>query len=172
MNPTTIFTARKRSLRRLYFYTCLSVILFTEGGGCLVGGVPGPGGLLRRVPDWGVPAPGGLLLGVCSWGGGWCLLGGGGVCSRRKWVGGAYSGGCLVETPPPPPRDGYCCWRYASYWNAFLFLKVLVSTDDLSVSFLISDIKEKLVCNNIGMIIQVLNVPNESNVIILMLICS
>ena len=26
-----IFTARKRSLRRLCFYTCLSVILFTEG---------------------------------------------------------------------------------------------------------------------------------------------
>ena len=20
-----------------------------------------------------------------------------------------------------PPRDGYCCGRYASYWNAFLF---------------------------------------------------
>ena len=22
---------------------------------------------------------------------------------------------------PPPPPDGYCCGRYASYWNAFLF---------------------------------------------------
>ena len=22
---------------------------------------------------------------------------------------------------PPPSRDGYCCGRYASYWNAFLF---------------------------------------------------
>ena len=21
----------------------------------------------------------------------------------------------------PPPEDGYCCGRYASYWNAFLF---------------------------------------------------
>ena len=37
--------------------------------------------------------------------------------------GGAWSrgvpgrGGCLVETLP----DGYCCGRYASYWNAFLF---------------------------------------------------
>ena len=31
-----IFTARKRSLRRLCFYTCLSVILFMgEGGGCV-----------------------------------------------------------------------------------------------------------------------------------------
>ena len=26
--------------------------------------------------------------------------------------------GCLVETPP---QDSYCCGRYASYWNAFLF---------------------------------------------------
>ena len=23
---------------------------------------------------------------------------------------------------PPPPRDGHCSGRYASYWNAFLFL--------------------------------------------------
>ena len=30
------------------------------------------------------------------------------------------------QTPPgqtpPPPADDYCCGRYASYWNAFLFL--------------------------------------------------
>ena len=37
-----------------------------------------------------------------------CLVPGWGACSQ---------GGCLVETP----RDGYCCGRYASYWNAFLF---------------------------------------------------
>ena len=30
-----IITARKQSLRRLCFYTCLSVILFTGGGVCL-----------------------------------------------------------------------------------------------------------------------------------------
>ena len=33
-------------------------------------------------------------------------------------------GGCLVPggvCGDPPPRDGYCCGRYASYWNAFLF---------------------------------------------------
>ena len=55
-----------------------------------------------------VPASGGLLLGmggVCSQGGclvpGWCLLQGG-----AWWR---------------PPPDGYCCGRYASYWNAFLF---------------------------------------------------
>ena len=42
--------------------------------------------------------------GVCSWGG--CLV----------WGVVPGPGGCLVETPP----DGYCCGRYASYWNAFL----------------------------------------------------
>ena len=32
------------------------------------------------------------------------------------------------QAPPqgadPPPADGYCCGRYASYWNAFLFIFV------------------------------------------------
>ena len=55
-------TARKRSLQRLCFYTCLSVILFTGGGGS-----PGPqpmegGGLLGGSPG---PHPGG------DWGSGW-----------------------------------------------------------------------------------------------------
>ena len=51
----------------------------------------------------GVPAAEGCLL-----------LGGsaaGGVSAPR---------GCLVETP----RDGYCCGRYASYWNAFLLISL------------------------------------------------
>ena len=69
--------------------------------GCLVGGVHGPWGAWSGgARFWGVPG----LRGVCSQGGAWsrgCLLLGGG----------------LVETPP----DGYCCGRYASYWNAFLF---------------------------------------------------
>ena len=25
------------------------------------------------------------------------------------------------EQTPPSPRDGHCCGRYSSYWNAFLF---------------------------------------------------
>ena len=48
-----------------------------EAGGCLVLGVPGPGG------------------------------------------GAAPGGGALWSAP-----DGYCCRRYASYWNAFLFYDV------------------------------------------------
>ena len=26
---------------------------------------------------------------------------------------------------PSSPRDGHCCGRYASYWNAFLYLTIL-----------------------------------------------
>ena len=50
---------------------------------------------------WGVSAPGGVS------GPGGCLVVGDGVWS---WGPGGY-----------PPQDGYCCGRYASYWNAFLF---------------------------------------------------
>ena len=73
---------------------------------------------------------------------GWCLLPEGGACS---------GGGCLLlpggrrssprEVPAPwggrvpalvrggvfccmPPPDGYCCGRYASYWNAFFSHKI------------------------------------------------
>ena len=37
------------------------------------------------------------------------------------WSWGPGPGGCLV--PPSPGRYGYCCGRYASYWNAFLLRK-------------------------------------------------
>ena len=57
---------------------------------------------------WGVPA----LGGACS---------GEGACSKGvPALGGACSRGC----GDPPTNDGYCCGRYASYWNAFLFHKV------------------------------------------------
>ena len=72
---------------------CLQVCVCPRGG-VWSGRVPGPGGGL--VP--GVPGPGGGLVR------------GEGVWSGR--------GLCLVETPP----NGYCCGRYASYWNAFLFI--------------------------------------------------
>ena len=116
---------------------CLQVFVCPQGAGaCSRGGVcSGRGCLLQGV---GVPAPGGggcLLLGVSAvsggclspgWGRGVCSWGGvpapGGVCCQRGvFVSGVGSGGlllggvCLVETP-----HGYCCGRYASYWNAFL----------------------------------------------------
>ena len=62
-------------------------------------GVPGLGGTCSQgVPGWGCLLPGGRCL----------LLGG--------W--GAWSGGMPGGDPP----DGYCCERYASYWNAFLYI--------------------------------------------------
>ena len=61
--------ARKRSLRRLCFYTCLSVILFT-GGGCVVGGMHG-----RGVHGGGMCGGGGVCVAGacmvrCAWQGG------------------------------------------------------------------------------------------------------
>ena len=41
----------------------------------------------------------------------------GGMSRPRRCV----SNHALRQTPPPP-ADGYCCGRYASYWNAFLCL--------------------------------------------------
>ena len=60
---------------------------------------------------------GGLVPGGgWSWGawlGGVGVPGPGGVCSRG-----------VPGEEPPLPRDGYCCGRYASYWNAFLLMWV------------------------------------------------
>ena len=56
--------------------------------------------------------------------GGHCLLQVGGACSRGVSAPrGVCSGVGGVETP----RDGYCCGRYASYWNAFLFIYLFIS---------------------------------------------
>ena len=60
---------------------------------------------------------------------GYLVQGGGGAWSQR----GAWSRGCLVETPPP---DGYCCGRYASYWNEFLLVyKYSLSLPSSKVQF-------------------------------------
>ena len=65
---------------------------------------------------------------VCPQGGAWYggVPGPGGVCLGGAWSQGVSGPrgvpgprGCLVETPNR--RNGYCCGRYASYWNAFLF---------------------------------------------------
>ena len=66
----------------------------------------------------------GLGWGVCSWG---CLLGGGGVPAQGVGEGGGLvSQHALRQTPPG--RDGYCCGRYASYWNAFFFINFYLFT--------------------------------------------
>ena len=99
----------------------LFVILFIGGvlgpGGTCLGGVPalggvcssGGGGVWSRGLEGGVPAPGGV-----SGPGGIPAPGGGGGC-LLPGEGGAWW---------RPPRDGYCCGRYASYWNAFLLSEI------------------------------------------------
>ena len=44
-----------------------------------------------------------------------------GVSRPRPW--GVYPSCTEADDPP---ADGYCCGRYASYWNAFLFWRVFV----------------------------------------------
>ena len=55
---------------------------------------------------------------VCPQGG--CLLPGGRVSQHT-----------LRQTPPPPGRDGHCCGRYASYWNAFLFNNLFAAVNQV-----------------------------------------
>ena len=118
------FLPSATKLRRLCFYTCLS---FCPRGrcaipACIADGIPANlavgGYLVLGGSAQGVPGPGGawsqwdLLWGVSALEG--SALGGllRGVCS-----GGSAPGGC----GDPPEADDYCCGRYASYLNAFLF---------------------------------------------------
>ena len=95
----------------------VSVILFT-GGGCLG---PGPGWRLRCRAGGGSRPTAGGEVGGSGWGVSRPTLGGvqaytqGGVQAHTE--GGGVSQHALRQTPP---ADGYCCRRYASYWNAFL----------------------------------------------------
>ena len=123
-----LVTARKRSLRRLCFHPCLSVILFTGGvrgsGGCVwqeggvhdrgrgrcawQGGMHGSGG-----HGWqgGVHGRGACAAGGHAWQGA-CVVGGmhgrghtwqGGACMAGGMHGGghAWQGVCMAHMPPP-----------------------------------------------------------------------
>ena len=95
---------------------------------------PTPGGDVGGS-GWGCVCPGlnpgeGVQAHTCR---------GGGLSRPRPGV--AVSQYALRQTPPTP-ADGYCCGRYASYWNAFLFsiifeLIVLVIHLCLQIYFLI-----------------------------------
>ena len=79
----------------------------TPGGSPTPGGVssPHPGGL--QAHTWG-------CLQAHTWGGISRPTNGGCLQAHNRGV----SQHALRQTPP----NGYCCRRYASYWNAFLFL--------------------------------------------------
>ena len=62
---------------------------------------------------------------------------GGGVCPSACWDTPSPRADTPWQTPPradtppqadtpPPPADGYCCGRYASYWNAFFLIVQMV----------------------------------------------
>ena len=95
-----VFTARKRSLRRLCFYTCLSVILFT--GGCL------PQCMLGYTPP---PRP----EADTPW-------------DQRQIPSGSRHP--LPRSRHPPLHSACweirsTSGRYASYWNAYLFQNII-----------------------------------------------
>ena len=92
-------------------YIFIGVCDSVHGGGGGVGGIPAciAGGIPACL------ALGGGAIPACLAAGGACYQGG--AWSGGSALGGLFPGGWLLETPP----DGHCCWRYASYWNAFLF---------------------------------------------------
>ena len=93
-----LFTARKRSLGQGNIFRSMCQEFCPQGGG---GGCGIPACLAGHMTNQQGGASSG---GACSGGGVPALEG---VCSRG--------------VPGGDPRDGYCCGRYASYWNAFLF---------------------------------------------------
>ena len=113
INP--IFTARKRSLRRLCFYICLSVILFTSGGGEVPGQVP-PGRYTAPLPPGRSTPPAGTPRIRYNPPGRYTPPAG------TPPHPGRYTPPWQVH-PPPAVHAGIrsTSGRYASQWNAFLF---------------------------------------------------
>ena len=108
-----LITVRNEVAKVMFLH--VSVILFT-GGGVLSQHA-------LQVVSQHALQQGGLLWGGCLFQGGSAP---GGVCSQGvPALGGLLPVGVPAPRgsvePPPPKADGYCCGRYASYWNTFLF---------------------------------------------------
>ena len=126
---SNFITSRKWGLRRLCFYTCLS---FSSQGGCLphcmLGYTPPPPGQTppwadtpprqtppgRHLPGLGLDTPHGPGPGHPPWADTPLGLG-----LDTPWA------DTLPWADTPPPADGYWCGRYASYWNAFMYFKII-----------------------------------------------
>ena len=114
------------------------MILFTGGvpgprGGCLV---PRGGGLVPAcLAGFQAHTQGGSVGGIWSGGGGLQAHSQGGSWGdsgpdphprgklRRIWSRPTPKGEVEGDLVQASPCDGYCCGWYASYWNAFFFLK-------------------------------------------------
>ena len=113
-----LITARNEVGARLCFTRVCDSVHGGGGGGipaciasgipaCLAAGLQGEGWYPSMPSRFPGPSLGGKLRG----------LAGGRSPGPHQ---GSVSQHALRQTPPPP--DGYCCSRYASYWNAFLFI--------------------------------------------------
>ena len=112
-----IFAARKRSLGQGNIFIGVCQEFCSQGGG---GSASGGGG-------------------VCLQGG--CLLPGG-VPGAEGVPGPGGADACPGGGPGGDPLDGYCCGRYASYWNTFLsglMLWVQFDLDLLSFKSVLTD---------------------------------
>ena len=116
LSGTHIFTARKRSLRKLCFHRCLSVhrekgVCMVEGHAlkrvCVTGGMHGGGHVW-----WGHASHGACVEGAC--------MAGGMHDRRHMWQGGMCGRGHVWEGGMRGRRDSHCSGRYVSYWNVFL----------------------------------------------------
>ena len=95
-----ILVTVRDEVAKVMFYTCLSI--HREGlPQCMLGYQALPTPRSRHPPPAGTPRPGTPRQ------------------SRHTHTPGADPLE-QAHTPPPPQADGYCCGRYASYWNAFL----------------------------------------------------
>ena len=109
-DSTMVLLPSATKLRRLCFYTCVSV----HRGGlpqCMLGYTP--------PPPW-EQTP--LGADTSSLGADTPLLGADTPLGVDTPLGAHLPlGAHPTQEQTPPPADGYCCGRYASYWNAFLF---------------------------------------------------
>ena len=98
-------------LRRLCFYTCLSFCSQWGSASVHAGIPPGP----RTPPRDQAHPPEQTPPGSRH------LPPGADIPRADNPPGSRHPPPLSSREQTPPPRNGYCCGRYASYWNAFLF---------------------------------------------------
>ena len=123
----------------MFLHVSVSHSVHRGGGGvCAIPACLSAGGVVsqhalqvvsQHALQWGGAIPACIADGIPA-----CLAAGGSAPGGSAPRGPAPGGGLLPGSMPAPGRcllprgvetlpkaDGYCCGRYASYWNAFLF---------------------------------------------------